>query len=133
MNSVILKAATRLMVGLMLVFSVYLLLRGHHEPGGGFAAAIVAGTAFALFSIAEGPGKVRHAIRLSPKTLSIAGLGLAMASGMPAVLQGRPFLSGVWFRLGSDWFLGTPLLFDTGVFLSVLGAILALLLALEEN
>jgi multisubunit Na+/H+ antiporter MnhB subunit len=133
MNSVILKTATRLMVGLMLVFSVYLLLRGHHEPGGGFAAAIVAGTAFALFSITEGPNRVRRAIRLQPKTLSMVGLGLAMVSGVPALLFQRPFLSGVWFRLGPGWDLGTPLVFDTGVFLAVLGAILALVLSLEEN
>jgi multisubunit Na+/H+ antiporter MnhB subunit len=55
MRSVILKTATRLMVGLIMIFAAYLLLRGHHEPGGGFAAALVAGTGFALFAIGEGP------------------------------------------------------------------------------
>ena len=57
MQSVILKTATRLMVGLIVIFAVYLLLRGHHEPGGGFAAALVAGTAIALFVITEGSGR----------------------------------------------------------------------------
>jgi multisubunit Na+/H+ antiporter MnhB subunit len=132
MHSVILKTATRLMVGLILVFAVYLLLRGHHEPGGGFSAALVAGTGFALFVIAEGPGQVRAAIRLRSTTISLLGLGLAVAAGLPALLVGQPFLTGVWWGPVDEPWLGTPLLFDVGVFFAVLGAILAVLLALEE-
>jgi len=132
-QSVILKTATRLMVGMILVFSVYLLLRGHHEPGGGFVAALVAGTAFALFAIAEGPGKVRRAIRVRPATIAFSGLSIAIIAGLPAVFSSRPFLTGIWWHLGSIFYVGTPLLFDIGVFLAVLGAILAILLALEES
>ncbi len=131
MQSVILKTATRLMVGLMLVFAVYLLLRGHHEPGGGFVAALVTGTAFALFVITEGPARLRQAIRVSPASLAATGLALAGGAGLPALFMGRPFLTGIWWQSG-DFSLGTPLMFDIGVFLAVLGAILALLLALEE-
>jgi multisubunit Na+/H+ antiporter MnhB subunit len=133
MQSDILKTATRLMVGLILVFAVYLLLRGHHEPGGGFAGALVAGTAFALFAITEGPDKVRRAVRLRPATIATTGLSIAAAAGLPAVFTSQPFLTGVWWNLGGYLTIGTPLLFDIGVFLAVLGAILALLLALEEN
>ena len=133
MQSVILKTATRLMVGLILVFAVYLLLRGHHEPGGGFIAALVAGTGFALFGIAEGPGKVRRAIRLRPATIALSGLSLAIIAGLPAVFASRPFLTGIWWNLGTKLSVGTPLIFDIGVFLAVLGAILAILLALEES
>jgi len=132
MQSVILNTATRLMVGLLLVFAFYLLLRGHHEPGGGFAAALVAGTAFALFVIAEGPGKVRTAIRLRPTTISMIGLAVAVLAGVPAIVLSRPFLSGVWWGPDGQPFVGTPLFFDIGVFLAVLGAILAVLLTLEE-
>lgn len=133
MPSVILKTATRLMVGLILIFAVYLLLRGHHKPGGGFAGALVAATAFALFAIAEGPDKVRRAVRLHPATLAVAGLALAAAAGLPALFSGAPFLTGVWWELGPHLAVGTPLIFDIGVFLAVLGAILSVLLALEEN
>ncbi len=132
MQSVILKTATRLMVGLLLIFAFYLLLRGHHEPGGGFAAALVAGTAFALFAIAEGPAKVRAAIRLRATTIAMTGLAVAVLSGVPALLLSRPFLSGVWWGPGNQPLIGTPLVFDIGVFLAVLGAILAVLLTLEE-
>jgi multisubunit Na+/H+ antiporter MnhB subunit len=133
MQSVILKTATRLMVGIILVFAVYLLLRGHHEPGGGFAAALVAATAFALFAITEGSDKVRRAVRLRPATIAVAGLCIAATAGMPAVFMARPFLTGIWWNLDENLALGTPLLFDIGVFLAVLGAILAILLALEDN
>ena len=132
MQSVILKTATRLMVGMILVFAVYLLLRGHHEPGGGFIAALVASTGFALFAIAEGPGKVRLAIRLRPAIIALSGLSLSIIAGLPAVFGSRPFLTGIWWNMES-LSMGTPLIFDIGVFLAVLGAILAILLTLEES
>jgi len=132
MQSVILKTATRLMVGLILVFAVYLLMRGHHEPGGGFAAALVAGTAFALLAITEGPQKVRRAVRLTPATIATAGLSLSLAAGVLPLVFSEPFLTGIWWQPGMDLALGTPMLFDLGVFLAVLGGILAILLALEE-
>lgn len=132
MQSVILKTATRLMVGLILVFAVYLLMRGHHEPGGGFAAALVAGTAFALLAITEGPQKVRRAVRLTPATIATTGLSLSLAAGLLPLVFSQPFLTGIWWHPGKDLALGTPMLFDLGVFLAVLGGILAILLALEE-
>ena len=132
MQSVILKTATRLMVGMILVFAVYLLLRGHHEPGGGFIAALVASTGFALFAIAEGPGKVYRAVRLRPATIAFIGLSLAIVAGLPGLFASRPFLTGMWWDLG-PLSIGTPLIFDIGVFLAVLGAILAILLTLEES
>lgn len=133
MQSVILKTATRLMVGLLLIFAFYLLLRGHHEPGGGFAAALVAGTAFSLFAIAEGPAKVRAAIHLRAITIAVTGVAVAILSGLPALALNKAFLEGLWYGPDSHPFIGTPLFFDIGVFLAVLGAILAVLLALEET
>ncbi len=137
MHSLILKTATRLLVGLILTFSVYLLLRGHNAPGGGFAAALVAGTGFALFAIAEGPAVVRQAIRIAPQKIAMGGLGLSLVSGFVALLTGQPFFTGVWWIWGkgqvSELAIGTPLFFDVGVYLAVLGTILTLILALEEN
>ena len=135
MESFILRVATRLLVGLILVFSVYLLFRGHNAPGGGFSAALVAGTAFSLFAIAEGPKAVRQALQIDPLVLVALGLLVAMGSGLIAALSGRPFLTGLWwvFKTGANALaLGTPLFFDIGVFLVVLGTILILVLKLEE-
>jgi multisubunit Na+/H+ antiporter MnhB subunit len=137
MPSLILKTATRLLVGLILTFSVYVLLRGHNAPGGGFAAALVAGTGFALFAIAEGPAAVRQAIRIAPQKIAMGGLGLTLASGIAAPFAGMPFFTGIWWiwqkGQASELAIGTPLFFDVGVYLAVLGTILTLILALEEN
>jgi multisubunit Na+/H+ antiporter MnhB subunit len=137
MHSLILKVATRLLAGLILVFAVYLLFRGHNAPGGGFAAALVAGTGFSLIAISDGPRTVRSAIRIDPRRIAMIGLGTAIASGLPGVFTGEPFLTGLWgsFSAGasSTLAIGTPLFFDIGVFMAVLGTILTLVLALEEN
>ena len=132
MNSIILKAATRLLSGIVLVFAVYLLWRGHHAPGGGFIAALVAATGFALVALTEGPNIVRRGLFIAPPNLIGVGIGLAIFSGLLALIQGKPFLSGVWWP-AHNALAGTPLLFDLGVFLVVLGAILTILLALEED
>jgi multisubunit Na+/H+ antiporter MnhB subunit len=136
MNTLILKVAGRLMVGLILIFAVYLLFRGHHSPGGGFAAALVAGTGFVLYFIAEGTAPVRRTLRIHPAALAGLGVVTTLAAGSLGPLAGKPFLTGLWWSAGGKAFgavaLGTPLLFDVGVFLAVLGAILTILLALEE-
>ena len=135
MRSFILQVANRLLVGLILVFSVYLLFRGHNEPGGGFSAALVAGTGFSLFAIAEGPRAVRKALHFEPLALIAIGLLLAIASGLIAVVAGYPFLTGLWWASDASAaapVAGTPLLFDLGVYLVVLGTILSLVLYLEE-
>ena len=132
MNSIILKSATRLVSALVLVLSIYLLWRGHHAPGGGFIAALVAATGFALVVLAEGPGVVRRGLRIRPQYLIGAGLALSMGAGLVGMIRQQPFLTGIWWPSTSA-VAGTPLFFDTGVFLVVLGAILTVLLALEES
>ena len=132
MNSIILKTATRLVSALVLVLAVYLLWRGHHAPGGGFIAALVAATGFALVTLSEGPKVVRTGLRMRPPHMIGVGFGLALSAGIPGMLAQRPFLSGTWWPPDKA-IIGTPLLFDMGVFLVVLGAILTVLLALEES
>ncbi len=136
MSSFILSVANRILVGLILVFSVYLLFRGHNAPGGGFSAALVAATGFSLFAIAEGPQPVRQALRVDPLVLTAWGLLLAIASGAVAVVTGQPYLTGLWWPTDSVTgtpTIGTPLVFDIGVFLVVLGTLLTLVLYLEES
>lgn len=137
MQSLILRTATRLLVSLILVFSIYLLFRGHNSPGGGFSGALVAATGFALYTIAEGAASVRRAIRIDPRHLIVFGMGLALVSGLTAAFLGEPFLSGLWWTVAElpDYklVLGTPFFFDVGVYAIVLGTILILILALEES
>lgn len=132
MRSVILDGTLRLLVGLMLAFSVFLLWRGHNEPGGGFVGGLVACIAFALLGIARGPGAIRRALRVEPVALAGAGVVAALVAGLWGLLAGGSFLKGLWTSIGGLK-LGTPLLFDIGVYLVVIGAVLTMVLALEED
>lgn len=137
MSSLILRTATRLLVSLMLVFSVFLLVRGHDAPGGGFLGGMIASIAFVLYTLAAGPAAVRQALRIAPRTIAIGGAGLALFGGLAAALAGRPPFSGLWTFIGAPGEgglpLGTPLLFDLGVYVAVVGAVLTIILALEED
>ena len=77
---------------------MFLLLRGHNEPGGGFVGGLVAAAAFALYAIAFGVQRARQALLVKPLTLLGAGLLVALLGGVPAVVRGEPFLSA---RMGS--------------------------------
>jgi multicomponent Na+:H+ antiporter subunit A len=127
--SLILRAAARLLFPLLLIGAAILLVRGHNAPGGGFIAGLVAAGAFALRLAADGPAATRRTLRVTLTAFVGAGLLLALASGLPALAAGQPYLTGQW--LGASG-LGTPLLFDVGVFLVVLGFTVGVLLAREE-
>jgi multicomponent Na+:H+ antiporter subunit B len=120
---------------LLLMFAVFLLLRGHNEPGGGFVGGLVVAAAFVLYAIAYGVDAGRRALLVDPSTLLGIGLLVALASGIPAVLLGRPFLTAMWATIGSAPAVvdvGTPLVFDVGVFLAVIGVVLTIVFTLAE-
>lgn len=138
MNSVILQGATRLLVALILLFSVYMLLRGHNLPGGGFIAGLIAAAAFILYALAWSLREAREALRVSPVRLATVGALLSMASAVPGALKGLPPFTGLWLFLGGSESekgipLSTVLLFDVGIYLAVVGAVLALFFTLEED
>ncbi|QBY02575.1 Na+/H+ antiporter subunit B [Rhodophyticola sp. CCM32] len=138
MNSVILNAATRLLVALLLLFSVYMLLRGHNLPGGGFIGGLIGATGFVLYTIAHGCAATRAALRVEPQNIAMTGLGIALAAGVFAAIFGDAFFTGQWLFIGgTDEDKGLPvssvLVFDIGVYLVVFGAILTIVLALEEE
>ena len=138
MSSLILRSVARVLTGLMLVVSLFLLLRGHNEPGGGFLGGLIAASAFVVLALAGGTSAVRAALRIDPARLAMLGLAVAIAAGLIAAFAGAPFLTGLWLFIGAEAGdkglpLGTPLLFDLGVYLVVVGATVAILLALEEE
>jgi multicomponent Na+:H+ antiporter subunit B len=135
MTSLILSTATRYLLPLLLLFSIFLLLRGHSEPGGGFAGGLVAAAAFALYAIAHNVADARRVLRIDPRTLIAVGLLVAVGSGLPGLLAGYPFMSGLWSSgswpvLGK---VGTPLLFDIGVYMVVVGITLLIIFSLVEE
>ncbi len=135
MESLIVRSSTRFLLPLMLLFSVFLLVRGHNEPGGGFVGGLTAATAFTLVLLSDGLEAARRLLRVAPLTLVAAGLTVALASGLPALLQGRPYMTGVWLGVPLPVVgkIGSPVVFDVGVYLVVLGIVLAILFALAEG
>ncbi|QXM23813.1 Na(+)/H(+) antiporter subunit B [Elioraea tepida] len=136
MSSLILRAATRALAPLLLMLSLFLLWRGHNEPGGGFIGGLVAASAAALQGIAFGPAAARRMLWLPPVGVAATGLALAVLSILPSALAGLPPMKALWAKLdlgdGAVVPLGTPLLFDIGVFLVVVGSVVALISALEH-
>jgi multicomponent Na+:H+ antiporter subunit B len=137
MTSIIFRTATRYMFPPLLVFSVYLLLRGHHYPGGGFVGGLFAGSAFALYALAFEVAAARKLLRLDPRDITAVGLAVALASGIPALFSGQAFMTGIWWKVpvlpGVVIEVGSPLIFDIGVYLVVFGVLLTLVYSLAEE
>ncbi len=137
MTSLILRTTTRFLLPLLLLFSLFLLVRGHHEPGGGFSGGLVAAAAFVLYGLAFGIEEASQALPAEPRMLIGIGLLVAVASGSLALLAGQPLMTSLWWQIPVPGFgdldLGTPLLFDLGVYLVVAGVALSIILPLAEE
>lgn len=138
MRSPILRTAAGALLPVMLVLSVIVLLRGHNEPGGGFIGGLLAAAGFSLYALANGGSEARRLLGVRPVTIAGVGLLTAALSGVPALLIGEPYLTGLWTSIGFFDFpkplkAGTPLVFDIGVFLVVIGGVLIMVFALEEE
>lgn len=129
MNSLIIATVARFMLPLLILFSLFLLYRGHNEPGGGFAGGLVAAAAYALYSLAFGVQRARRVLHVDPRRLVAVGLLIALISGLLGLFWGVPYLTSQWITKG----LGTPLFFDLGVYLVVGGMALTILFALGEE
>jgi multicomponent Na+:H+ antiporter subunit B len=144
-TTVIARLVTRTVVPLILVTAVALLLRGHNLPGGGFIAGVLTVTAFALTAIIYGldeleetllgvavPGRgvLTGATETVARTFAV-GLALAAGGGVAAMLVGYPFLSqAVLFVEGvpvyHEFEIASAFVFDLGVYLVVVGALLTI-------
>lgn len=136
MNTLIFRTVAPFLTALMMVFSVFVLLRGHNEPGGGFIGGLIGASALAIYGIACGVAPVRRALVLHPVAISALGLLCSALSGLPSMAVDLPYLTALWTYptvLGTELPLSTVLLFDIGVYLVVLGAITSILLGLEDR
>jgi len=137
--SIPLQITARVLSPAMIILSLIVLYRGHHLPGGGFIGGLIAASGFGLILLGCGIHAARRALRVRPLSLILAGLAVALASGLfaPLLEQGLIF-SGMWLPefvvplLGAVH-LGTPLIFDFGVYLVVVGFTLMCLFALVET
>lgn len=136
MRTLIFRTIAPYLTSLMVLFSIFVLLRGHNDPGGGFIGGLIAASAFAIYGIACGVSPVRRALYFHPMAISGFGLLLAALAGWLSLFFDVPFLTGLWTTvsiLGLPVDLSTVLFFDIGVYLVVVGAITSIALALEER
>jgi multisubunit Na+/H+ antiporter MnhB subunit len=124
-RSLPLEFAARLLFRSILLLSIYLLLVGHYDTGGGFAAGLVAGIAFTLRYIAGGPRELRAVMPFDPGLLIGGGLLLVLVAGVVPWAVGAPLLSSAELAvpLGP---LGEPkvvssVIVDLGIYLLVTG------------
>ncbi|UFN47925.1 DUF4040 domain-containing protein [Roseomonas sp. OT10] len=132
-SSIVFSRMGQLFFWALLGLSVVVLLRGHNEPGGGFVGGLMGALAFAVVTLSDGVEAGRRRLRLHPLVLVGAGMLAVVLSGLPGLLAGGDFLSHLWVEPalgGLSLKLGTTVLFDLGVYLVVLGGLLAFLFRL---
>lgn len=132
MNSLILSALSRILFTIMFGVSLFILYRGHNFPGGGFVGGLVAASGFAVLALADGAASARHALYLHPIALAGCGLVMAVASGVPGLFTDQSFLTHWWLHIGG-FHTGTALIFDIGVYLVVIGGVMAMVLRFYEE
>jgi multicomponent Na+:H+ antiporter subunit A len=124
--SLLLQQGMRPLAALLLAAALLLLWRGHNLPGGGFIGGLIAACGMTLLLLTFGNGNSPRPYAIDPSRLIGLGLGCAAGAGVLGLLAGKAFLGGLWwFPAGLP--LGTPLLFDIGVFLTVFGAAMHML------
>lgn len=136
MRTLIFRTIAPGLTSVMLLFSVFILLRGHNDPGGGFIGGLIAVSAVAIYGIAFGVSAARRALHFDPLAIAGAGLALAAASGALSLAGALPFLTGLWTTIdlpNVSMDLSTVMAFDIGVYLVVLGALASIALALEDR
>jgi len=131
------RTAMHLMFPVLGVFAVYVFMRGHDEPGGGFAAGVTMAIAFILQYMARGARWVEERLRVLPVRWIGAGLLLAVLTGAGAWLFGRPLLKSYHgyadLPLLGRVPLASAMLFDLGVLLLVVGATVLMLVGLAHQ
>lgn len=138
MNSLLLTTLARGLVGVLFVISLYILYRGHNEPGGGFIGGLVGAVAFALAAKGLGHEKALRMLKCEPRTLIACGLSIALMAGCFSAFMGHSVFTGEWFLIGGDasgeggFPISNILFFDIGVYLIVLGSTLSFFFCLED-
>jgi len=133
-KSLILQTASKWLLLITLLFSIWVLFRGHNSPGGGFIGGLIAASGFALYLLAHGVKALRGVIKIKLSLLLALGFIFGLVSGLLALLQNKIFLTGIWINIKFIHMqIGSPILFDIGVYLVVLSSVLIMMLALEES
>jgi len=136
MNSVILQIASRIVRTLLIFFALIALLRGHNHPGGGFIGGMLAGLSIAFRGFAYNITAADEMTKFKPHYYVALGLIIVLISVIPSLYLHDYFMQGEWFKISiGEWQLkiGTPLVFDIGVFFVVIGVSVLFLFSLKRQ
>lgn len=136
-RSLIFDTTVRLVFDAALVFSVYLLFAGHNQPGGGFVGGLVAAAALALRYISGGLAETVQAVPVRPWLFPSVGLFLAVGTAIVPLVIGDAPLDHRAFEWAlpvlGDVKVTTATVFDTGVYLIVVGLVLMIFDGLADE
>lgn len=137
MNSIILQLAAKYLRWLFIVFAVLALIRGHNDPGGGFIGGLVAGLAVVYRGLAYDTFQVKERMKNVPERFIAGGLFIILLSFLPSLILGKTIMTGVWLKiplpLVGELKLGSPFLFDIGVFFAVIGVTIMFIFSLTQK
>jgi len=137
MHSVIIILSARLLCPILMAMAIAFLYRGHNDPGGGFIGGLLFTAALILKILAIGAEEFEKHLWMKPKNFLMTGLIMAFTAGIMPLFVGKAFLQSLWFPTFSlpilgDVHIGSPLLFDLGVFMVVIGFVLTVIIDFEE-
>lgn len=136
-NDLILRTTASLIAFILLGFAVYLLLAGHNSPGGGFVGGLMTSGAILLMNMAYGFNVVRKVLPINFVNLIPIGLAVAVGTSVGSFLFQQPFLSHTYgyfrFPIFGEIELATAMIFDLGVYLTVVGVMMTIILSIAND
>lgn len=136
MSSSILRTAMALIFPLTLVFAVYMALKGHNQPGGGFIGGLIAAVALVMVRMSHGPAVMASVMPFHPRLLIAGGLSMAGVTAIVPLLFGQPLLTSrapYVYLLGEEIHVPTAMFFDLGVLMVVVGVAAGMIFRLGEE
>ena len=131
LHPMLLGTVSQSLLPLALLVSVFIFLRGHNEPGGGFIAGLVTAVALILLYIARGVDWTQQRMSFQYQPIAVVGVAIAALTGIGSWAFGHNFLTSAFGHFSIPYIgeieLVTPMLFDLGVYLTVVGATLMIL------
>ncbi|GAA0417745.1 MAG: Na(+)/H(+) antiporter subunit B [Bacillota bacterium] len=136
-NDLILRTTSSLIAFILLGFAVYLLLAGHNSPGGGFVGGLMTSGAILLMNMSYGADVVKKVLPIDFTKLIPIGLAIAVGTGVGSFLFKAPFLSQTYdyytFPIFGKIELATAMIFDIGVYLTVVGVMMTIILTIAND
>ncbi|KPN89395.1 Na(+)/H(+) antiporter subunit B [Lysinibacillus sp. ZYM-1] len=136
-NDVIIQFTAKIVFFIIFFFSIHIFLAGHYTPGGGFVGGLLTSSAIVLLVLAFDINTVRHILPINYTYLTAIGLLLALATAAFPMFMGKPFFTHYFnyfdLPLLGKQSLHTAMLFDSGVYLVVVGVTMTIIQTIGED